>query len=635
MTKEDILEQRRILKKARYTRYSRNLTLWALIAEIFLLPLSPPLATIAMLLGAVGLLARRRFDEDFRFRALPLDLPAILFVLLAAASILVAPDKAFSFYNYYNLVGAYVLTYILAGQVLRTPRELRLVLGALAASTVLVVLYGFWQFTFGIDTADMKWVDGDAFPELRRRVFSTWENPNILAGFLDAAICLVFAFFVKADTRRKRVALGVFFLALLACLAMTYARGAMLVIAVIVAVYGLLRDWRVLVAFLVLGGLLLLVDPVLTDRLLSIFTKMDTSTEMRLAFWESTIQMIQDHPFLGIGWGMFFKVYPEYDFYLQGADVLIVHAHNIYLNYMAEIGLAGAIAFFWFFFGSLVELCRMRFAFPAEEQALEPQAEEPQDIAEELEEDVEDAIHVQAIFQDLLSWSDSRFFAGLRLGLALVLVSVALNGITDDLLFNIPTSMLLWFFLAVTGVLQTYAVEEEEMAENMQETAEEETTEKEAEPASEETKKDGDADEASKAGEDTAAADAPKEPEKSEGAGKTETAEKAVLVKEKKPEEKQSQKDGGSGKEPSKGAQKATAEEKAAAPQKSSKAKTISKDVEQLKKSGQSQQPKAKENPKGKKKKAKRRESPQKQDGKTKGKDVDREVSGSHLKGDD
>lgn len=459
MTNEDILEQRRILKKARYTRYSRNLTLWGLIAEIFLLPLSPPLATIAMLLGAVGLLARRRFDEDFRFRALSLDLPAILFVLLAAASILVAPDKAFSFYNYYNLVGAYVLTYILAGQALRTPRELRLVMGALAASTVLVVLYGFWQFTFGIDTADMKWVDGDAFPELRQRVFSTWENPNILAGFLDAAICLVFAFFVKADTRRKRVALGVFFLALLACLAMTYARGAMLVIAVIIALYGLLRDWRILLAFLVLGGLLLLADPVLTDRLLSVFTRMDTSTEMRLAFWESTIQMIQDHPFLGIGWGMFFKVYPEYDFYLQGADVLIVHAHNIYLNYMAEIGLAGAIAFFWFFFGSLVQLCRMRFACQAEEQAAEPQ-----DIAEKLEEDVEDIVQVEAIFEDLRSWPDGRFFEALRLGLALVLVSVALNGLTDDLLFNTPTSMLLWFFLAVAGVLETYAVEEEEPA---------------------------------------------------------------------------------------------------------------------------------------------------------------------------
>ena len=34
---------------------------------------------------------------------------------------------------------------------------------------------------------------------------------------------------------------------------------------------------------------LLVVDPVLYERLSSVFTKVDTSSEMRLAFWESTI----------------------------------------------------------------------------------------------------------------------------------------------------------------------------------------------------------------------------------------------------------------------------------------------------------------------------------------------------------
>ena len=124
-------------------------------------------------------------------------------------------------------------------------------------------------------------------------------------------------------------------------------------LAVVLAGYGVLKDWRVLLACVGVAGALLLLDPVLYERMLSIFTKVDTSTEMRLAFWESTIAMIQDHPFLGIGWGAFYLVYPEYDFYMQGAPILIVHAHNMYLNYAAEIGLPGALAFFWFFFGSI------------------------------------------------------------------------------------------------------------------------------------------------------------------------------------------------------------------------------------------------------------------------------------------
>ena len=34
-------------------------------------------------------------------------------------------------------------------------------------------------------------------------------------------------------------------------------------------------------------------------------------------------------------------------------------------------------------------------------------------------------------------------------GLGLALVSVALGGLTDDVVFNIPTSMLLWFVIAL------------------------------------------------------------------------------------------------------------------------------------------------------------------------------------------
>ena len=84
----------------------------------------------------------------------------------------------------------------------------------------------------------MKWVDGDAFPELRKRVFSTWENPNILAGYLDIIICLAFGLFMKCRDRERRILLGAFMIAAAACLAVTYARGACLVIAVILAALG-------------------------------------------------------------------------------------------------------------------------------------------------------------------------------------------------------------------------------------------------------------------------------------------------------------------------------------------------------------------------------------------------------------
>jgi putative inorganic carbon (HCO3(-)) transporter len=134
---------------------------------------------------------------------------------------------------------------------------------------------------------------------------------------------------------------------------------------------------------------------------------MDTSSEMRLAFWESTIAMILDHPLLGIGWGSYFMVYPNYDYYMQGNFIKIVHAHNMYLNFMAEIGLFGFASYMVCFFGVIYK------AFKAQVMKLD--------------------ILVKAMF----------------LGIGLGLSALALNGFTDYVMFNTELSMLVWLFSGI------------------------------------------------------------------------------------------------------------------------------------------------------------------------------------------
>lgn len=469
------------LRAQRRTRQFRRWIGWTIVAVGFLLALAPGAATAALLVGSALTLWRLRADPTMHFRRLPLDLPVLIFAGFGAASILVSPDPAFSFYNYYNLVGVYLLMYFFIGQNVRTGRECRLLAGALAASALLCVLYGFYQFAFGIDTSAMKWVDGEAFPELRKRIFSTWENPNIFAGYLDVMMCLAFGVFLRARARGQRLVLLVSLLALAACLAMTYARGACLAIAAVFLLYGALRDWRVLAACVLAGGAILALDPALLERLTSVFTRLDTSSEMRLAFWESTVAMIADHPFLGIGWGAYWMVYPLYDFYMQGAagtTIKIVHAHNMYLNYAAEIGIVGALAFFWFFFGTMVTALRTRFLTPEElaQRAQEKRAPLPTDLSAESSIDeelraVSESVAASAeapswgwadFRAEITHWEERRFASGLALGIGLAFLSMALNGLTDDLLFNIPSSMLMWMLAAWAACLSLVSRREQE-----------------------------------------------------------------------------------------------------------------------------------------------------------------------------
>ena len=283
---------------------------------------------------------------------------------------------------------------------------------SLGASAAIIVAYGFFQFIFGIDTSEMKWVDGEAFPELSKRVFSTLENPNILAAYLDIVVCVLLGLFSTLTDKRIRIALGVAMFCTLGCIAMTYARGACLTIAVIMAGYGVLRDKRILAAVAVLVAGFLLLNPVLFERMSTMFTVVDTSSEMRIAMWESTIQMILDHPLFGIGGGAYSLVYPIYDTYIVDGSVTLVHAHNIYLNYLAEIGIVGGCAFLVFFLGYTVT-----------------------------------ALHPQKTMPD-------EFSKGLMLGLGLGLVSVALNGLTDDVLYNVPSSMFLWMICGLVYVMK-------------------------------------------------------------------------------------------------------------------------------------------------------------------------------------
>lgn len=89
----------------------------------------------------------------------------------------------------------------------------------------------------------------------------------------------------------------------------------------------------------------------MAERFISLFSGEDTSLSLRLALWESTIAMIEEHPLLGVGWGNYWLAYPEYNFFIEDADVVIFHAHDMYIHIPAEVGIPGGILYFLFFFG--------------------------------------------------------------------------------------------------------------------------------------------------------------------------------------------------------------------------------------------------------------------------------------------
>ncbi len=54
---------------------------------------------------------------------------------------------------------------------------------------------------------------------------------------------------------------------------------------------------------------------------------------------------------------------------------------------------------------------------------------------------------------DVTKIDDKKFLEGFRLGIGLAFLSMALNGLTDHLLFNIPSAMLMWLLGALGAAI--------------------------------------------------------------------------------------------------------------------------------------------------------------------------------------
>jgi len=63
----------------------------------------------------------------------------------------------------------------------------------------------------------------------------------------------------------------------------------------------------------------------------------------RLAHWQAALDMARDNIWLGVGFGNYEPSYPDYD--LLNWPYPLGHAHNYYLNLLAEIGVIGLIAY--------------------------------------------------------------------------------------------------------------------------------------------------------------------------------------------------------------------------------------------------------------------------------------------------
>lgn len=290
-----------------------------------------------------------------------LAVPLALLFVLATASLLVPPSYHLKeALREYRLVVAEPLALFALTLVYITKKGTtgvaRLV-DFLVLAGVAVSLVGIYQFLFPARPAASSeliratQVGCTVATEGVIRVCSVYTHPDNFGLFLGRIIPLAagLVIFTGQSWRlwlsgRRRWMYGLALLPLGVALVLSFSRGAWIGVAVALLAMLLAGSaWRLLLAY---GGVLLLglvaLPFIRVERITNLFNLETGSSGTRIYLWQSSLEMIKDHPFTGLGLDQFLYNYnPQYVHPLAWTERFTSHPHNLLLDFWLRLGVFG------------------------------------------------------------------------------------------------------------------------------------------------------------------------------------------------------------------------------------------------------------------------------------------------------
>ncbi len=104
-----------------------------------------------------------------------------------------------------------------------------------------------------------------------------------------------------------------------------------------------------------------------SERLATVTSTSDDSNRERLFLWGNAIDYFKAHPFMGCGYGNWKIASIPYTKYLVNDLSVPIHAHNDFLEYFAELGIAGGLLYISLFICILVFTLKTWFSEASEE----------------------------------------------------------------------------------------------------------------------------------------------------------------------------------------------------------------------------------------------------------------------------
>ncbi len=251
--------------------------------------------------------------------------------------------------------------------------RLKLVTAAVLLAGSCQALIGIWQFGLRGHGPEHFEILGRFF-----RAYGTFEQPNPFAGYLGLTLPIAVGIGIgglgstwgkkagiRSQTPRSLIAALIIAAILSAALLMSWSRGGWLGAAgglTAMAFFWPRKRWMGALLVLMLAAAILgaLQSGLLPDQFAARLVGFASDIQVqdargmditptnyavleRTAHWQAALSMADEFPWLGVGFGNYEAAYSDYA--LLNWPYALGHAHNYYLNLLAEAGVAGLAAY--------------------------------------------------------------------------------------------------------------------------------------------------------------------------------------------------------------------------------------------------------------------------------------------------
>lgn len=280
----------------------------------------------------------------------PFDSCILIFIGVMLFLMLVSPRTAIAVEGFRVNVQN-VFWFFLVFQLLDERKAVENVSALFVGLVGMLAVHGVYQFAVGVEMP-ATWIASNE-TGIRTRVYSIFTSPNIFGSLIVLAFPICIAFIIISKELKNKLLFSVALMFMAGSLVFTYSRGAWIGVVCAIGIYLLLKNKKLIIPAIIGGMLILVFVPSIGNRIAYMISPDYMASSMkggRLIRWLTGFQILQEHPWFGLGLGSFGgAVASNHDLsaIVRGASVPTFYMDNFYMKIAAEAGIIGIMVFVW------------------------------------------------------------------------------------------------------------------------------------------------------------------------------------------------------------------------------------------------------------------------------------------------